>query len=564
MAGAILTPTALWKDFSIDEKVNMIEIVSERQDGDVVFTYGYFNGRTVKDGTVKIYAVIARSVQQGVMPAVLTVGDFKGDCDELVMKDLASNGYIVMAVDLEGEKEGKEHFTVYPESIAYANYQRVKENIYHIEEDVMRSCWYEWALVVRYALSYLKGRVDVTKVGGFGLGEGATVLWQIAGSCADLDCAVFALNTGWTAYRGTQKFGSVIEPQFNDSMYKFVAGVEPQTYALHVACPTLVLCSTNSQLYDVDRAFDTVDKINKQVYSAIHYSVGYRERVSGEAYRVAKIFMQDCLVKENGALDLPEVVDIKCEECDGKIKVTVTCEEKNLTELALYTAEQITDSKLRSYEKSTESEKTEDGYVFTHQPYYKSGTAIFFAQATYKNGYVVGSKIIAKKFTEKEVGFSHKVNVIYSSRKENSESVFAPSYVDTDQYVSVNITEWARVKIKKGPMGIYGAYSPIGLTTFKINALKDKPQDGALLMFDVYSKEKSTLTVKLIADYYGQKIDYLAHVNVIGGEVWQNVKLELAKFKTMEGMGIKTYDKIEAMEFVFDKEECFINNALWV
>lgn len=564
MAGAILTPTALWKDFSIEEQIN-VEVVSEKKDGDVIFTYFYFNGRKVKDGVVNIYGVIAKSVQQSVaMPAILTVGDFEGNIDEKVMSDLANRGYVAMAIDLEGRKDGKENFTKYPESIGYANYEIVKDNLCDIAKDVRHSCWYEWTCVVKYAIAYLKSLPEITKIGGFGIGQGATALWEVAGSDNSLDCAVFALNTGWMAYRGTQKFGSVIEPQFNDSVYKFVAGVEPQTYALHVGCPTLVLSSTNSKLYDVDRAYDTVDKISKDVYKAIHYSIGYRERVSGEGYQVATVFMDNCLVKGNGGADLPKETDIKCEIVDGKIKVTVVCDPKNLTELALYSSEEITDSKLRSYEKTTNYEKCDEGYVFYHTPYQRSGTAIFFAQATYKNGFAMGSKVIAKKFSDSEIGFSHKVNVIYSSRNDNAESIFAPSYVDTDRYVSVNVTKDEDVKLKKGPVGISGVYSPLGLTTFKVNAFKDKPQDDALLMFDVYTKENTTLTVKLVSDFYGARTEYIAYVNVLGGEIWQNVKLELIKFKTVDGMGLKSYKKIEAVQFVVDDKEYLVNNALWV
>ena len=87
--------------------------------------------------------------------------------------------------------------------------------------------------------------------------------------------------------------------------------------------------------------------------------------------------------------------------------------------------------------------------------------------------------------------------------------------------------------------------------------------DGSILMMDVYAPNKGVFTVKLIADYFGNKTEYLYSVNLLGGEVWQNVKFEINKFKTAEGMSLRSIDKIEAVELVGDVE-FMINNALWV
>jgi hypothetical protein len=46
--------------------------------------------------------------------------------------------------------------------------------------------------------------------------------------------------------------------------------------------------------------------------------------------------------------------------------------------------------------------------------------------------------------------------------------------------------------------------------------------------------------------------------------VWQNVKIELSKFKTAEGMSLKDISIIDAIAFSVDGGEYLINNALWV
>ena len=169
-----------------------------------------------------------------------------------------------------------------------------------------------------------------------------------------------------------------------------------------------------------------------------------------------------------------------------------------------------------------------------------------------------------KKFREQEVSLTYKSNVIYSSRNENAESVFVSAKQDGKGKAHLNYQDVDEVFVKKGPMGINGVCAKNGLLTFKINSDTDKPSDEAILMFDVYSKESSAMAVKLIADYFGEKVEYFGWVTLHGGEVWQNVKIEQIRFKTEQGLGLKSYQKIEAIEFVANENGYLLNNALWV
>ena len=100
--------------------------------------------------------------------------------------------------------------------------------------------------------------------------------------------------------------------------------------------------------------------------------------------------------------------------------------------------------------------------------------------------------------------------------------------------------------------------------TFRIIAAKYRPDPEALMMLDVYVKDGGMFTVRLVSDYFGaNRTEYSASVKINGGGVWQNVKLEKNRFKTAEGLTLKNYDKIEAMEFYADNE-FLINNVLWV
>lgn len=564
MAGIILTPNLLWKDFVVETDFNETEININKEDKYIVREV-YFNGRECGGGRVSIFVREIKRGQKKPNCAVLYVRDLGAASDEEIIKALADDGYLVLDVDIEGQTTNKENFTKYPEDIYYANYAISKDNLFGVLNDARSTCWYEWTAVLRYALAYAKNIDGIERVGGLAVGDSATALWQVAGMDEKLDCAVFGLNAGWAGYRGTDKFGGKVEPQFSDDMVKFIAGIEPQAYAMHVKCPTLILAATNSNLYDCDRVYDTISHIPQEIYAAVNYSVGYVNSVDKAAISSARVFFGKNLL-ENVQEDLANKIDVKSDVLDGAVTFTVETDEEQLKELCVYVCEQTTKPSLRCWRKVTAHEKNEETgeRIFKYFPYSNAQNVVAFAQASYKNGYEIGSKTIMKRFSEQEVSLTYKSNVIYSSRNVNAESVFVPAKQDGKGSAHLNYQEVDEVFVKKGPMGINGVCAKNGLLTFKINSDTDRPSDEAILMFDVYSKESSAMAVKLIADYFGEKVEYFGWVTLHGGEVWQNVKIEQMKFKTEQGLGLKSYQKIEAIEFVANEGGYLLNNALWV
>ncbi|MBQ3219900.1 MAG: hypothetical protein IJB32_04840 [Clostridia bacterium] len=563
MAGNILTPVTLWGGFKTD-KIPECTVIDEKKDGEIIFKRCYIEGRKVNEERVRIFATIASSSKAEKMPCVLLLQDFLEEQDQKLIKNLIENGYMVVSLDLSGKVDGKENYTEYPKEIEYANFEIAKETLYTVKGDASETCWYEWGCVVRYALEYLKNQKEITNIGGLGIGEAATVLWQVSAMDDSISSVAFVLNAGWMGYRGIHKFGGQVEPQFSDNMYKFIAGIEPQAYAMHIKCPVLMLSATNSDKYDCDRAYDTLSRIEKDVYKAINYSIGYIDRVSGEAYNNLLIFYDKFLKNPAKKKNLPQESDIKVDFIDGKMAVTVEPDVDDLKEITLYASEETTAPSERCWIKVSErATKTESGYLFEYHPYHASGLVTFFAKVQYKSGFVVGTNIVTKKFKAEETFAGYKSNILYSSRIKGCESIFFAENQIIDNPFHLNIKEENPIKVMKGPMDIEGVYCKWGLVTFKINAVKDKPKQDAMFMFDVYSENDNEITVKLISDYYGAKTEYVAKINVRGGGVWHNVKLEKAKFKTAEGMSLKSYDKVNAVAFNANGK-WLVNNALWV
>ena len=203
MSGNFLTPTAIWKDFNIDGEIKA-EIIAKTADCGLSIIHLRISGKKTADGEVGIYATLTHKAQITLAPAILLVRDFNTDDDSLSF-NLAEMGYAVLTVDIAGACEfnlnktieGVEKpYTLYPESLSYANYDKNAENKSEIAGDARATCWYEWGRVIRYAVEYLKAQPLVTKIGVIGMGGGATPLWQVLSASCGISCAVIVANAG--------------------------------------------------------------------------------------------------------------------------------------------------------------------------------------------------------------------------------------------------------------------------------------------------------------------------------------------------------------------------------
>ena len=569
MASNFLTPTVIWKDFKCDGV--KAEILHKSTAKGLVFTHLRISGSKAPDGETGIYAVLTHKAQLSISsPAIILVQDF-GNCGNAdAPRFLAERGYTVLDVDLAGampvnlEKtvDGVDKpYTLYPESLAYANYEKSAEDKAEIEGDARSTCWFEWGRVVRYCAEYLKTQPMINKAGIVAVGGAATSVWQTLSSDCGISCAVIVANAGWKGYRGIDKFGDEQEPQFNDDALKYLAGVEPQAYAAHVKCPLMLLSPTNSPDYDVDRSYDTVSRVSEKLYAAVDYSVGGRKEISAECMSGALVFLHEFLV--NDKANLAGEISVKSTTENGVLRVEVSPDKKGLKNVSVYFAEEELRAPLRSWRKVVNSEETKNGaYLFEYAPYKDSESVMFFARAEYENGFKLCSAVFCKKFAAGETAETNRHRVFYSSRMSLGTNGFYPAREKSDTVYVVNNDEKAVVKVKNGPMDIAGLFCPNGILTFKVNAEKYKPAQGAILMLDVFVKNGCDFRVTAISDYFGKKTEYVADVKLFG-DLWQNIKLENNNFKTAEGMSLKSYEKIEALEFSAE-EEFLINNLLWV
>lgn len=563
----ILTPKQIFQDFVIKSEIKT-EMIETTEENGIIREDFYIYGKKSEDGQTKIYSVSYRKKDDSKKNAIIVIGKLSRGIDKGLLKVLAEKGYYAVSIDIAGANEKRKYYTQYPDSLKYANMASSMVNSIELIGSVYDTCWYVWDCNVRYLIHYLKKREDIEKIGMIGISGGAVPVWHAIGTDNGISCAVICLNAGWKGYRGTYKIENKPEPNFTDGQLKFFAGVEPQSYAMHVDCPLYFIGATNSDSYECDRVYDTISAINNRVFSSVNYSVGSRNDVSYESFLGAYKFFDEAFHKVgNKKPNLPDSIEVEVsDEKDDKYTFKIEAQSSGLKRITLYTAENVVKPSLRCWKKHNDVilEK-EDKYRIEVKKNEIDGNFSYFAQAEYQDSYSISSKIYY--FNEGKEKIFSKQKLIFSSGLKNCESIFYPSKEDIKGTKGVNVLPSPKVELKEGPYNMFGAYSQGGLLSFILSEKGGRPYEDSILMFDVWATDGGILSVKLIENYYGERVDYIYNCEVNGVKSWQNVKINRNELKTIDGKQLKSYEKIEAIEIEVNGEDVFdyaVNNVLWI
>jgi hypothetical protein len=122
----LLTATKLWQGFCPQSLSLNYSINSRMQDGDVSFSHASFNAFETEDGRVRAAVTVAeKSVDvPSLRPAILYLADYNTTPSRELMINFAQRGYLFFALNYSGESSGDTHFTVYPPSLDYGNFEK--------------------------------------------------------------------------------------------------------------------------------------------------------------------------------------------------------------------------------------------------------------------------------------------------------------------------------------------------------------------------------------------------------------------------------------------------------
>ena len=563
MANKILTPTTLWNDF--DDQLPLNEsVLGERDAGKVCLRTVRFAGRAVGEARVDIFARYAEPCEGDKYPALLILPDADRTIDDAAVLRFASLGYAVLMPDYRGSWRGAEGYTVYPEAIGYANLRESERHFDHADETAKETSWYEWVAVARYCIRYLRAQPNVGKIGVIGIRAGGDIAWQLAATCDDLSCAIPVCAGGWRAYRGVNKYGDAPELKMDDERYRFIAGIESQSYAPYVRCPILMLCSTNDELFDADRAFDTFSRIAPNCDKTFYFAARYNGHIGNTGLNDLDLFIGKYLKGREVFIPAPAEVAIE-EDTDGELVARIRFDRNGEVKYCeVYMAEDMCESAMRDWVRCEFKRKEGDEAQIFRLNAVRGAKRVFaYAKTKYSCGFAVSSKIAVKKIDQNYANSVEPCRILYSSR--SGRDSFTVARFDRGEIMADCFLENSRppVDLVEGPFGISGVASEYGLKLFRINDPRYCPAENALLKFDAYAPQTTTVQITVRATKNGKDIIYQCNLFLPGCESWTNHVLSAKDFKTDGNRPLASLRGAKYIAFYSEGRFC-INNLLWL
>lgn len=553
----------MWNDF--DDQLPLNEsVLGERDAGKVCLRTVRFAGRAVGEARVDIFARYAEPCEGDKYPALLILPDADRTIDDAAVLRFASLGYAVLMPDYRGSWRGAEGYTVYPEAIGYANLRESERHFDHADETAKETSWYEWVAVARYCIRYLRAQPNVGKIGVIGIRAGGDIAWQLAATCDDLSCAIPVCAGGWRAYRGVNKYGDAPELKMDDERYRFIAGIESQSYAPYVRCPILMLCSTNDELFDADRAFDTFSRIAPNCDKTFYFAARYNGHIGNTGLNDLDLFIGKYLKGREVFIPAPAEVAIE-EDTDGELVARIRFDRNGEVKYCeVYMAEDMCESAMRDWVRCEFKRKEGDEAQIFRLNAVRGAKRVFaYAKTKYSCGFAVSSKIAVKKIDQNYANSVEPCRILYSSR--SGRDSFTVARFDRGEIMADCFLENSRppVDLVEGPFGISGVTSEYGLKLFRINDPRYCPAENALLKFDAYAPQTTTVQITVRATKNGKDIIYQCNLFLPGCESWTNHVLSAKDFKTDGNRPLASLRGAKYIAFYSEGRFC-INNLLWL
>lgn len=553
----------MWNDF--DDQLPLNEsVLGERDAGKARLRTVRFAGRAVGEARVDIFARYAEPCEGDKCPALLILPDADRTIDDAAVLRFASLGYAVLMPDYRGSWRGAEGYTVYPEAIGYANLRESERHFDHADETAKETSWYEWVAVARYCIRYLRAQPNVGKIGVIGIRAGGDIAWQLAATCDDLSCAIPVCAGGWRAYRGVNKYGDAPELKMDDERYRFIAGIESQSYAPYVRCPILMLCSTNDELFDADRAFDTFSRIAPNCDKTFYFAARYNGHIGNTGLNDLDLFIGKYLKGREVFIPAPAEVAIE-EDTDGELVARIRFDRNGEVKYCeVYMAEDMCESAMRDWVRCEFKRKEGDEAQIFRLNAVRGAKRVFaYAKTKYSCGFAVSSKIAVKKIDQNYANSVEPCRILYSSR--SGRDSFTVARFDRSEIMADCFLENSQppVDLVEGPFGISGVTSEYGLKLFRINDPRYCPAENALLKFDAYAPQTTTVQITVRATKNGKDIIYQCNLFLPGCESWTDHVLSAKDFKTDGNRPLASLRGAKYIAFYSEGRFC-INNLLWL
>lgn len=555
----ILTPVSLWESFqpSLD---TMPVVLDSKEENGIVFERVKFYGRDTGSCRVIIAAEYAYDKQNPAAETVLVFPDSRDTIDENLLKMFVQRGYSALMVDYRGEWPGCDFYTRYPTNVEYANITRSGRHYGFVDESAVQTSWYEWVALGIYARKYAKERSGSDKIAVVGLRDGGEIAWKL-GVADNFECIIPVCAAGWRAYSGISKYSSA-ETDLNDERYRFIGGIDSQAYAPYVRCPVLMLCTTNDERFDYDRAYDTFSRINHEFIgeSAIAYSVQCNGCIGVKCTADMFLFLDKNLKNRQVFIPKPAEISVEVDEESNLVAKAIFDDMGIVESCGMYVAEDCIESSLRDWTECAHKTKIgEKEQTFYLNIYEKTTTVFVLCYVKYISGFTVWSKIVAKKISGLFRNTQTKCRVMYSD-KEGTDGFAVAEPAKCAVGGMFFIDEVVMPTVVETSKHVKGLSSEYGLTTFRMNNPKFTPIPGNILKMDIICKVTATVTLTLLDA--NTKEEFKDTIEIVGG-VWQSYTVDCKLFKNSSGNSLAEFKS--NFKFSITCPVPFaVNNIMWL
>ena len=552
----IYTPSNILAD--IDLKLDSeITIIKETQKEGVTLKEIYFSAREIEGKRPRGYGILAFIGKNA--PLLVIIGDLNHSIDQELMLYYTKLGFNVFMFDYTGEDEFKTKYTFYPQEIDYANLSRADRHLNFADKTARKTCIFEWTLLSYYAVTAAKTYLEKdVKTGLLGIGKGGEIVWILSSFDKRISAYCTVFSAGWDAYDKIYKYGkNNTLTEIDAERERWLAGISSENYAKLVNAPMMFLSSTNSDKTHIERAYDTVNRIPKEIDKYICISAKLNNTLCKNNKQNIKLFFEKYLLNKN--IELPQKSNIIIENKDNKIAVILSNDNENIKKVNVFYSENEINPVCRNWQEYNAELKNNN---FIAYPFINTNDLIFvYANITYKNGFTQSTNLCVKKISDLKTDItSRRKMLLYNNEMgKDSFTVYYPENNDIKKVLLYN----DNIELKAGA-GIKGISSTNNcIATYKIGDINYKGQNDESFKFDVYSLENQEFIVSFYNKTDDKQEEYSYKCQLTGGNIWNPIQIKKENIKTSEGVTLKTWENISIVCF-YAKNEFLINNILWI
>lgn len=531
-----MTPIEVWADCNpVSEPLDTEVIRTYEKDG-VVYEKIYFTVKKAGLADLRAYVLTARPKKKGTYPTLLvTTVSYGRELDESLFGGMTSEGYCVVAVDLEGEKEGKQRYTFYPDDLDYCNKERAGRHIDYAEPSSKETVWYNWTYIARRVITLI-GELDYAdkeKIVMIGINDGCPIMWQTAAMDARLSGCVSIFG-----------YNLEVKESEKEEMDCWLSGVDPRSYAPFVTMPVLHVSGTNMQSGVLETTEKIVEKMNEDSIFYSDYEFGMGFSLSGRQVVAVKEFIKKIFAGES----FSEIPTFETEtEIDGDMKMKITAPGAKSAEIWY----SYIDDPEKMFWKKIEASKKGGELVANFSLGLSDEKVIMYARANYgKYSLTSRPKHIQTSTSGASVPERRSTKILFDGTSIKSLTPIVEGSFVYDNPLGV----------KEGALGLMGITSKEGGFGYILDP--EQPIDVTLaesMQFEVFTLEDCDLEIRLKS---GEQT-YCTSKHFRGSTGWQRVHFSSSAFKNVQMQKLSSFEELWKIEFP-NIEGVLIRNVLLI